>query len=86
MPEVSRFLGIVITMYYNDHDPPHFHAFYGEYEIRVVIENGEVLSGVFPRRAQKHVLEWARLHTSELKMNGTHARARQPLKTIEPLE
>ncbi len=52
MPEISRFLGIVIAMYYNDHAPPHFHAGYGSSEIRVNIDTGEILSGSFPRRAQ----------------------------------
>ncbi len=48
MPEISRFLGIVIAMYYNDHAPPHFHAHYGDSEIRVEINTGEIMSGVFP--------------------------------------
>ena len=52
MPEISRFLGIVIAMYYNDHVPPHFQARYGGSEIRVNIDTGEILSGSFPRRAQ----------------------------------
>ena len=55
MPEISRFLGIIVAMYYNDHSPPHFHARYGENEIRVNIETGEILSGAFPRRAQRLV-------------------------------
>jgi hypothetical protein len=42
MPEISRFLGIVIAMYYDDHVPPHFHAKYGEFEITVEIESGAV--------------------------------------------
>ncbi len=66
MPEISRFLGIVIAMYYNDHAPPHFHAHYGDSEIRVEINTGEVMSGVFPTRAQKLVLEWLDMHLDEL--------------------
>jgi len=58
MPEISRFFGIVIAMYYNDHAPPHFHARYGRKEIRVNIATGELLSGNFPGRAQNLVLEW----------------------------
>ncbi|MGH8631163.1 MAG: DUF4160 domain-containing protein, partial [Burkholderiales bacterium] len=50
MPELSRFLGIVIAMFYQDHEPAHFHAVYGEYEIKVGIEDG-VVTGEFPRRA-----------------------------------
>ena len=61
MPEISRFLGIVIAMYYDDHVPPHFHAKYGEFEITVDIESGSI-RGQFPRRALKHVLEWYELH------------------------
>lgn len=56
MPEISRFLGVVIRMYYRDHAPPHFHATYGEYEITVEIESG-VSEGRFPRRALGAVLE-----------------------------
>jgi hypothetical protein len=57
MPEISRFLGIVIAMFYNDHGPAHFHARYGTLEIRVNIETGEIMSGSFPKRAQTLVLE-----------------------------
>jgi len=57
MPEISRFLGIVIAMYYNDHAPPHFHAKYGDFEIRVEIESGVIMSGKFPARAENLVLE-----------------------------
>ena len=66
MPEICRFLGIIIAMYYNDHAPPHFHARYGELEIRVEIETSKILSGHFPRRAQKLVLEWVEFHRDEL--------------------
>ncbi len=57
MPEISRFLEIIIAMYYNDHAPPHFHAQYGEMEMRVNILTGEVMSVDFPRRAERLVLE-----------------------------
>ena len=56
MPEICRFLGIIIRMYYRDHAPPHFHAEYGEFEITVEIDTG-IVSGQFPRRALKAVLE-----------------------------
>ena len=56
MPEISRFLGISICMYYREHAPPHFHAEYGEFEITVEIETG-IVSGRFPTRALGHVLE-----------------------------
>ncbi len=85
MPEISRFLGILIAMYYRDHSPPHFHAKYGEYEITVDIGSGNV-NGKFPRRALKLVLEWYKLHQAELESNWQRARAREPLLPVEPLE
>ena len=86
MPEISRFLGIVIAMYYNDHAPPHFHARYGEFEIRVNIDSGDIMSGNFPRRALKHVEEWLDLHRGELMEDWKLAEERRPLFRIEPLE
>ena len=65
MPELSRFLGIVIAMYYRDHAPAHFHAIYGDSEVTVEILSGRV-NGQFPKRALAHVLEWATLHQPEL--------------------
>ena len=85
MPEISRFLGIVITINYNDHDPPHFHARYGRAKIKVAIANG-VITGNFPPRALSHVLEWWNLHREELAADWQLARQRQPLKRIDPLE
>lgn len=85
MPELSRFLGIVIAMYYRDHVPPHFHAIYGDSEVTVEIATGKV-NGQFPRRALAHVLEWGTLHRQELIDAWTLARASRPLPRIEPLE
>jgi hypothetical protein len=85
MPEISRFLGIVIRMFYRDHAPPHFHAEYGEHEITVEIETGEV-NGHFPRRALGAVLEWTELHRNELMADWQLAREEQALNRIEPLE
>ena len=59
MPQVSRFFGIVIYMYYNDHAPPHFHAIYGDGEATYTIETLEILRGKLPRRAHSMVVEWA---------------------------
>lgn len=56
VPEIFRFLGVVIAMYYRDHGPPHFHAAYGEFEITVEIDSG-IVKGQFPKRALRHVLE-----------------------------
>ncbi len=85
MPEVSRFLGIVVSVLYREHNPPHFHATYGGYDITVGILDG-VVSGTFPRRALRHVLEWYEMHQSELLEDWNLAQQRQPLKRIEPLE
>lgn len=85
MPELSRFLGIVITMFYRDHAPPHFHAFYGDFEIEISIEDG-IVTGKFPKRALRHVLEWYDLHKVELLEDWLLASQRRPLKKIAPLE
>jgi Domain of unknown function (DUF4160) len=85
LPEISRFLGIIIAMYYRDHRPPHFHAIYGDYEVVVNIENG-VIEGRFPRRAVRLVLEWYELHREELMEDWLLAEQRKPLKKIAPLE
>lgn len=85
MPEISRFLGIVIAIYYKDHPPSHFHATYGEYQVTVAIEDG-VVTGEFPKRALKLVLEWYDLHKDELAANWQRARAGEPLEKIKPLE
>ena len=85
MPVISRFLGIVIVMYWNDHSPPHFHAKYGEYEIIVNIDNG-VVEGRFPKRALRHVLEWYELHKEELMEDWELCRNQEMPRPIEPLE
>jgi hypothetical protein len=85
MPEVCRFLGIVIGIYHREHPPPHFHAVYGEYQVTVDIETG-VVHGDFPKRALHHVLEWLDLHKDELLEDWSLAQRRQPLKKISPLE
>ena len=85
MPEISRFLGIVIAMYYRDHAPPHFHAVYGEYEATIAIATGEV-NGELPKRALAHVQEWRSLHREELLDTWTLARTSKPLSRIDPLE
>ena len=85
MPRISAFYGIVIAMYYRDHDPAHFHAIYGEYQVQIVIATLEPLSGELPPRALRLVREWALLHRDELEADWAKARARVPLDTIEPL-
>ena len=85
MPEICRFLGIIIAIYYDDHAPPHFHAKYGEYEVTVRMADG-ALTGDFPRRAEGLVIEWMNLHKVELLDNWQRAEMRQPLRRIAPLE
>jgi hypothetical protein len=85
MPEISRFLGIVIGMFYNEHGVPHFHAVYGEHEASVEIES-RTIHGALPPRALRLVLEWSELHNAELLENWHFAREGQPLRRIEPLE
>jgi len=85
MPEISRFLGIIIAMYYRDHAPPHFHAVYGDYEVTVQIGTGEV-HGFLPRRALAAVQEWRRIHDDELVLAWKLARNREALPRIPPLE
>lgn len=86
VPEISRFLGIVITMYYDDHAPPHFHARYGDAKARFAIDSIEILSGGLPPRAQRLVQDWARVHRAALVRNWGHAKHQEPLEPIPPLE
>lgn len=85
MPEISRFLGIVITMYFNDHDPAHFHAGYGNYEVKVFVDSG-LVEGRFPKRALRMVLEWYEAHVAELEQDWALASEHKPLMPIAPLE
>lgn len=85
MPQISRFLGIAIKMYYKEHAPPHFHAIYGEYEVSIEVQSG-LVRGSFPSRELRHVLEWAELHKPELATNWDRARRGEPLMPIVPLE
>jgi hypothetical protein len=85
VPTISVFYGIVIAMYYNDHDPPHFHARYGEHRARIAIDTGAALDGDLPPRAARLVREWADLHRDELVHNWQLAQVLEPLNQIEPL-
>jgi hypothetical protein len=86
MPTISSFFGIAIRMYYRDHAPPHFHAYYQEHEVRIAIDSLQILSGRLPRRALALVLEWAELRGQELQANWISAEQRKRLSEIEPLE
>jgi hypothetical protein len=85
MPEVSRFYGIVIQMYYGDHLPPHFHARYAGQSAKFEIESLAVIEGKLPARALGLVTEWAALHQDELRAAFQRAADLQPPGKIEPL-
>jgi hypothetical protein len=86
MPVVSRFFGITIRMYYDEQNPPHFHASYGGHEAEVAIGPISVLVGKLPSRATSLVIEWAALHQQELMLNWDRARHDQPIERIPPLD
>ncbi|PRY45499.1 uncharacterized protein DUF4160 [Spirosoma oryzae] len=85
MPQISRFFGIIIAMYYDDHNPPHFHAKYGNEECLIAIRDLTLLEGRLPSRALGMVIEWAATHQTELAANWELAKNLQPLHSIEPL-
>jgi hypothetical protein len=85
MPVISRFLGIVIAMYWGDHAPPHFHAKYGDYEIIIEIGSG-IIEGKFPKRAMNLVMEWYDIHKDELLENWMSISSTGDFHKINPLE
>jgi hypothetical protein len=85
VPTISRFFGIVIAMFFDDHEPPHFHARHAEGSIKVRIDPVEVIDGTLGRRQRRLVLAWAELHQDELLENWRLARAGETLQEIEPL-
>ena len=86
MPRISEFYGIVISMYYNDHAPPHFHARYAEHEVELLIESLEVLRGSLPARRLSLVRTWALQHAHELLANWDAGRRGEALSRIPGLE
>ena len=86
MPELSRFLGIVIKMFTNDHPPPHFHAIYNEYEVVIHIDTLAPIAGRLPPRAFGLVVEWAARHKGELGEAWRKAENLEPPGKIEPLD
>lgn len=85
MPEISRFFGIVIQMYWNDHNPPHFHAFYAGEEALIDINQLAVFAGRLSPRAIGLVIEWATLHQRELLADWQRASRQESLEKIDPL-
>ncbi|MCY0897868.1 MAG: DUF4160 domain-containing protein [Firmicutes bacterium] len=85
MPTISRFFGIVITMYWHGHLPPHFHATVGDDVALIDIEHPVVLRGRLPASRLKLVLAWAEIHRDELLANWRRAQNSEELVPIEPL-
>lgn len=86
MPTISQFFGILIMMYFDDHNPPHFHARYNEFEALIAIESGQVLEGELPKTATQLVESWRRQHHEELIANWEKAKNLQLPNMIAPLE
>lgn len=86
MPEISRFFGIIIFLYHREHNPPHFHARYGDNVGVFSIADLELIEGRLPKRVVALVLEWAFAHRPELMADWDLARALRPLSKIQPLE
>jgi hypothetical protein len=85
MPVISRFYGIVVAMFYSEHNPPHFHASYGGRKVAIEIKTLRVLEGRIAPRALGLVMEWAALHQEELMRGWEHARKSKTPERIEPL-
>ena len=85
MAEICRFLGMVVTMYFEDHPPPHFHVRYGDHRVVIAIDTLAVLAGALPPRPLSLVVVWAALHRSELRNNWTLLARGGKVVPIEPL-
>jgi hypothetical protein len=85
MPEICAFYGIVITLYFNDHLPAHFHAKYDADEVLVNIDTLGIVAGKLPARAMSLVLEWASLHRGPLKQAWEKAQKLERPGNIDPL-
>ena len=85
MPEISRFLGIRILMYFQEHNPPHFHAHYNEYRASISIEHFGVMEGRLPPKVLGLVVEWAEAHQEELMQNWETMKQTGAYLKIDPL-
>ncbi len=86
MPELSRFFGIIITMNYEDHSPPHFHVRYGDQKAMIEIRTMRLLEGLLSPRVFGMVMEWGLLHQAELQRSWDMAQQHCALTKISPLE
>lgn len=85
MPAISMFFGLIIRMYFNDHNPPHFHAQYGEWNATVDFD-GKILSGSLPDSQRKLISAWCAIHKDELKANWELCSSGETPFNIKPLE
>jgi hypothetical protein len=86
MPQISDFFGIIIRMFYDEHNPPHFHAQYGEFKCCIDIRTLCVIEGYLPARALGLVVEWAIIHQEDLLGNWYNIEQKKPLSKIVPLQ
>ena len=86
MPTISAFYGIIISMFFDDHAPPHFHAKYAEFKWTIDIKKLEMMKGDLPRRALLLILDWAAIHQLELLDDWQLCQEKQTPKKIEPLK
>ena len=86
MPEISRFYGIRITIYFDDHPPSHFHAEYGEYEAVFSISTGETINGKLPNTAKKLVQKWHKLQKDKIVEAWEHIQNDEVFEKVPPLE
>ena len=84
MPTISMFYGIIIRMYYDDHNPPHFHAYYGDYKAMFDF-NANLIQGDFPQNQFKLIQAWTLLHKDELSANWKLSKNNEQLFYINPL-
>jgi hypothetical protein len=85
VPTISRFFGVTIAMFFDDHAPPHFHARHAQGAAKIRIDTLDVIESTLGRRQLRFVLAWAELHQDELTENWRRARAGERLQQIEPL-
>ena len=84
MPEITRFYGIIIKMFFKpkEHEPSHIHALYGEYVGEINILTGEMIAGDLPAKALELVREWMAAHRAELQTMWE----KQTIEKLPPLK
>ena len=85
MAEISRFYGIIISMFGNEHNPPHLHIKYGHYKALYTIKNG-VIKGEIPISVLKKVNDWVEIHKEELTQNWDLLQSGRNVNKVEPLK